>query len=78
MDYSKIKPVAKVGQPAIAGAVATLGWWIVVDATGWLQDPPAAVVAASVVLIGAVVGWLAPREVISPSPGRSDITDEGS
>ncbi len=54
----KIKPVPKVERPAFAGAIATVGWW----AAEYFGDvsAPAAVVAASVVIIGAIVGWLAP------------------
>ena len=59
MNWTNIKPVPKVDRPAFAGALSTFGWWA--GSQIWSLDPPAAVVAASVVIIMAVVGWLAPR-----------------
>lgn len=58
MKWTDIKPVKKVEIPAFAGALSTVGWWA--GSEIWSLDPPAAVVAASVVIIMAVAGWIAP------------------
>lgn len=59
MKWSKVKPDKKVEMPAFAGAIATVGWWA---ADYWGNvEAPSAVVAASVVILAAVVGWFAPR-----------------
>lgn len=57
--WQRVKPVPKVERPAFAGAIATLGWWAA-EYFGNVDDVPAAVVAASVVIITGIVGWLAP------------------
>lgn len=58
MKWQEVKPVKKVELPAFAGAASTFGWWLAQEIAQ--VEPPAAVVAASVVLIMAVVGWFAP------------------
>jgi len=52
------RPAPKVELPAFAGAISTVGWWALEVGVG--LEPPAAVVAASVVVIMGIVGWFAP------------------
>lgn len=53
-------PKRKVVVGAIAGAVSTIGWWILVTAEPSIK-PPVEVVGGSITLISLVLSYLIPE-----------------